>query len=78
MAWYCSGSSNSEMIENLYRTGLIKNERVKDAMLQVRALQPRHGPKCQQHRPAAQNLPDGASIFHSWVYVRYSDPATPG
>ncbi|PKY07684.1 protein-L-isoaspartate O-methyltransferase [Aspergillus campestris IBT 28561] len=35
MAWYCSGSSNTEMIENLYRTGLIKNERVKDAMLKV-------------------------------------------
>ncbi|PYH75970.1 protein-L-isoaspartate O-methyltransferase [Aspergillus uvarum CBS 121591] len=32
MAWYCSGSTNSELVENLYRTGLIKSERVRDAM----------------------------------------------
>lgn len=35
MAWYCSGSSNTELIENLFKAGLIKNERVKDAMLRV-------------------------------------------
>ncbi|PWY65033.1 protein-L-isoaspartate O-methyltransferase [Aspergillus heteromorphus CBS 117.55] len=35
MAWYCSGSTNSELIENLSKTGLIKNERVKKAMLGV-------------------------------------------
>ncbi|RAL06304.1 protein-L-isoaspartate O-methyltransferase [Aspergillus ibericus CBS 121593] len=35
MAWYCSGSTNSELIENLSRTGLIKDERVKKAMLGV-------------------------------------------
>lgn len=35
MAWYCSGSSNTELIENLYNAGLIKNERVKKAMLGV-------------------------------------------
>ncbi|KAJ5692075.1 hypothetical protein N7462_001498 [Penicillium macrosclerotiorum] len=35
MAWYCSGSTNSELIENLFKAGLIKNERVKEAMLGV-------------------------------------------
>lgn len=38
MAWYCSGSSNTELIENLFKAGLIKNERVKDAMLRVSIL----------------------------------------
>lgn len=36
MAWFCSGTSNSELINNLYRSGLIKSARVKDAMLKVR------------------------------------------
>ncbi|PYH63926.1 protein-L-isoaspartate O-methyltransferase [Aspergillus vadensis CBS 113365] len=35
MAWYCSGSTNSELIANLIKTGLIKDERVKNAMLGV-------------------------------------------
>ncbi|KKA25744.1 Protein-L-isoaspartate(D-aspartate) O-methyltransferase [Rasamsonia emersonii CBS 393.64] len=35
MAWFCSGSTNTELIENLYSSGLIKNERVKRAMLGI-------------------------------------------
>lgn len=35
MAWRCSGTSNKELIENLSRSGLIKNERVKQAMIGV-------------------------------------------
>ncbi|KAJ5885319.1 hypothetical protein N7495_009829, partial [Penicillium taxi] len=35
MAWYCSGSTNTELIENLFKSGLIKNKRVKEAMLRV-------------------------------------------
>lgn len=35
MAWSCSGSTNSELVENLYNSGLIKNDRVKKAMLGV-------------------------------------------
>lgn len=38
MAWYCSGQTNSELIENLFEAGLIKNERVKNAMLGVSIL----------------------------------------
>lgn len=35
MAWYCSGSTNTELVENLFKVGLIKNHRVKEAMLGV-------------------------------------------
>ncbi|KAI9373211.1 protein-L-isoaspartate O-methyltransferase [Aspergillus egyptiacus] len=35
MAWYCSGRTNNELIENLSREGLIRNERVKRAMMAV-------------------------------------------
>ncbi|RDW87208.1 protein-L-isoaspartate O-methyltransferase [Aspergillus mulundensis] len=35
MAWYCSGSTNNELIENLFKEGLIKDERVKQAMMAV-------------------------------------------
>lgn len=35
MAWYCSGSTNTELVENLFKVDLIKNERVKEAMLGV-------------------------------------------
>lgn len=35
MAWYCSGSTNLELVENLFKVGLIKNERVKNAMIGV-------------------------------------------
>jgi hypothetical protein len=38
MAWYCSGSTNTELIENLFKAGLIRNERVKDAMIGVSIL----------------------------------------
>jgi protein-L-isoaspartate(D-aspartate) O-methyltransferase len=35
MAWRCSGSTNTELIENLCKAGLIKHERVKEAMIGV-------------------------------------------
>ncbi|KAK9848506.1 Protein-L-isoaspartate(D-aspartate) O-methyltransferase [Penicillium brevicompactum] len=35
MAWYCSGSTNTELIENLFKAGLVKDGRVKEAMLGV-------------------------------------------
>lgn len=38
MAWYCSGSTNTELIENLFKAGLIHDERVKDAMIGVSIL----------------------------------------
>lgn len=35
MAWRSSGSSNSALVHNLARNGLIKSDRVKSAMLAV-------------------------------------------
>ena len=35
MAWRSSGSNQRELIENLYRNGLIKDQRIKEAMLRV-------------------------------------------
>jgi hypothetical protein len=35
MAWRSSGSTHQELIENLYRNGLINDKRIKNAMLQV-------------------------------------------
>lgn len=35
MAWYCSGSTNTELVDNLFKVGLIQNEQVKEAMLGV-------------------------------------------
>lgn len=35
MAWHCSGDSNSELVENLTRNGLITDSRVKAAFLRV-------------------------------------------
>ncbi|CAF0855681.1 unnamed protein product [Adineta steineri] len=34
-AWHSSGSTHQELIENLYKNGLITDERIKNAMLQV-------------------------------------------
>lgn len=35
MAWRSSGATHRELIENLFRNGLIKDQRVKEAMLSV-------------------------------------------
>jgi hypothetical protein len=35
MAWRSSGSTHRELIENLYRNGFIRDERIKDAMIKV-------------------------------------------
>lgn len=35
MAWRSSGNTNAELVENLYKNGLITSERVKVAMLGV-------------------------------------------
>lgn len=35
MAWYCSGSTNTELVDNLFKVGLVKNELVKNAMAGV-------------------------------------------
>lgn len=36
MAWRSSGKSNAELVANLCRNGMIKDDRVKEAFLKVR------------------------------------------
>jgi hypothetical protein len=40
MAWRCSGSSNKELVENLFKNGLIASSTVRDAMMRVCPLPP--------------------------------------
>lgn len=40
MAWHSSGATNEEMIDNLFKNGLITSSRVRDAMMKVRLLPP--------------------------------------
>jgi protein-L-isoaspartate(D-aspartate) O-methyltransferase len=40
MSWSCSGTSNAELVNNLFRAGIIASPRVRDAMLSVRPLPP--------------------------------------
>jgi protein-L-isoaspartate(D-aspartate) O-methyltransferase len=35
MAWRCSGNTNKELIDNLFKGGLITSSRVRDAMMKV-------------------------------------------
>jgi hypothetical protein len=35
MAWRCGGTTNAELVENLYRNKIIQTPRVKEAMLKV-------------------------------------------
>lgn len=51
MAWYCSASTNTELIENLSQAKLIKNERVKEAMI---------GVSCHPPSKALQSKPSNA------------------
>ncbi|KAL2862903.1 protein-L-isoaspartate O-methyltransferase [Aspergillus lucknowensis] len=59
MAWYCSGSSNNELIENLSRGGLIKNERVKRAMM---AVDRAHYAPSRPYSDSPQPIGHGATI----------------
>ena len=56
MAWRSSGASHRELIENLYKNGLIKDQRIKEAMLQVdRADFTDHKSDAYDDRPQSSN-----------------------
>lgn len=44
MAWFSGGTTNAALVNNLAKNGLINSERVKNAMLAVRALRLRSSP----------------------------------
>ncbi|KAJ5780880.1 Protein-L-isoaspartate(D-aspartate) O-methyltransferase [Penicillium paradoxum] len=59
MAWHCSGSTNTELIENLFKAGLIQNERVKEAMIGVDRA---HYAPSRPYSDAPQPIGHGATI----------------
>ncbi|KAJ5118528.1 Protein-L-isoaspartate(D-aspartate) O-methyltransferase [Penicillium atrosanguineum] len=59
MAWYCSGSTNNELVENLVKVELIKNERVKEAMLGVDRA---HYAPSRPYSDSPQRIGHGATI----------------
>jgi hypothetical protein len=57
MAWRSSGGSHRELIENLWKNGLIKDKRIKEAMLSVdRADFTNHKSEAYEDRPQPSNL----------------------
>jgi hypothetical protein len=56
MAWRSSGASNRELIENLFRNGLIKDQRIKETMLHIdRADFTDHKSDAYEDRPQSSN-----------------------
>ncbi|KAL4911821.1 protein-L-isoaspartate O-methyltransferase [Aspergillus aurantiobrunneus] len=66
MAWYCSGSTNHELIENLSKEGLIKNERVKWAMMLVDR---GHYAPSRPYSDSPQPIGHGATISAPHMHV---------
>ncbi|KAL4882315.1 protein-L-isoaspartate O-methyltransferase [Aspergillus karnatakaensis] len=80
MAWYCSGSTNNELIENLSREGLIKDERVKRAMM---AVDRGHYAPSRPYSDSPQPIGHGATISaphmhgHACEYlIKYLQPGS--
>lgn len=44
MAWRCSGQTNTELVENLFKNRIVQTTRVKDAMLKVNQTIPSSSP----------------------------------
>ncbi|QMW34096.1 hypothetical protein G4B84_009562 [Aspergillus flavus NRRL3357] len=70
MAWYCSGSTNAELVDNLFKAGLVKNERVKNAMLGVSAKVDRaHYAPSRPYSDSPQPIGYGATISAPHMHV---------
>ncbi|KNG88009.1 protein-L-isoaspartate O-methyltransferase [Aspergillus nomiae NRRL 13137] len=66
MAWYCSGSTNAELVDNLFKAGLVKNERVKNAMLGVDRA---HYAPSRPYSDSPQPIGYGATISAPHMHV---------
>ncbi|KAJ5593008.1 Protein-L-isoaspartate(D-aspartate) O-methyltransferase [Penicillium hordei] len=79
MAWYCSGSTNTELIENLFKAGLIHNERVKDAMIGVdRAHYAPSRPYSDSPQPLGYGATISAPHMHGYACEYLIDHLKPG
>lgn len=63
MAWRSSGTSNEDLIAQLWKNGLVTDERVRDAFLKVLVYLPKHiiASSFLGRRPFLSVLPDLAS-----------------
>jgi hypothetical protein len=62
MAWRSSGATHRELIENLFQNGLIKDRRIKEAMLSVdRGDFTDKKSDAYEDRPQSSNLPKDKS-----------------
>ncbi|OBT45000.1 protein-L-isoaspartate O-methyltransferase [Pseudogymnoascus sp. WSF 3629] len=52
MAWRCGGTTNTELVENLFRNRIVQTTRVKEAMLKVD-----RGQYCPRHTSAYEDSP---------------------
>ncbi|KAK6831581.1 hypothetical protein RU639_003126 [Aspergillus parasiticus] len=74
MAWYCSGSTNAELVDNLFKAGLVKNERVKTAMLGVdRAHYAPSRPYSDSPQPIGYGATISAPHMHGHAYSSIPD-----
>ncbi|PLB51758.1 protein-L-isoaspartate O-methyltransferase [Aspergillus steynii IBT 23096] len=79
MAWYCSGSTNTELIDNLSKLGLIKNERVKKAMMGVdRAHYAPSRPYSDSPQPIGHGATISAPHMHGHACEYLIDHLKPG
>ncbi|OJJ84089.1 protein-L-isoaspartate O-methyltransferase [Aspergillus glaucus CBS 516.65] len=79
MAWYCSGSTNTELVENLFKVGLIKDERVKDAMIGVdRAHYAPSRPYSDSPQPIGYDATISAPHMHGHACEYLMDYLKPG
>jgi hypothetical protein len=66
MAWRSGGSTNTELVNNLFRNGLIREEKVRDAMLNVFS---------QSSFPFAFSVPSATvlrfSMNESYYFIEY-------
>ncbi|CAG7927876.1 unnamed protein product [Penicillium olsonii] len=79
MAWYCSGSTNTELIDNLVKAGLIENERVIEAMIGVdRAHYAPSRPYSDSPQPIGHGATISAPHMHGHACEYLIDHLKPG
>ncbi|RKF60352.1 Protein-L-isoaspartate O-methyltransferase [Erysiphe neolycopersici] len=74
MAWQCSGSTNTELIRNMYQSGIITNTRVMNAMLKVDR---EHYAPSRPYEDAPQPIGWGATISAPHMHASAAEALVP-
>ncbi|KAI8924551.1 L-isoaspartyl protein carboxyl methyltransferase [Entophlyctis helioformis] len=79
MAWRCSGASNSELVNNLIRSGIITSKRVEEAMRAVdRGFFTSNGPYADNPVPIGFNATISAPHMHAYALEALEPFLRPG